>query len=105
MGCSTTDRQRAASRSASASVALGEHGEGPAAHAGDDVLTAHGGAQPAADLGHGRTVSRPAFSRAVARPSSSIISSVVGVSAAPATDRRRVCSKPARLGSPVIGSV
>ena len=33
-------------------LAVAQDGEGAAAHAGDDVLAAHGGAQPAADLGH-----------------------------------------------------
>ena len=51
------------------------------------------------------TISRPALSRAAARPSSSI-SSRVAAGPAPAVhrlpDERR---KPARLGSPVIGSV
>ena len=78
--CSTTDRQRGGQPVGVGVVAAGQDGEGAAAHAGDDVLAAHGGTQPAADLGDDAcvTTSRPACSRAAARPSSSIMSRVAG---------------------------
>ena len=89
-------------------AALGQHGEGTAAHARDDVLAADGGPQPAADLGHdGAHDVAPGVLRAARMPSSSTISRVPGSAPKEAAASRSSSSwsTPARLGSPVMGSV
>ena len=86
-------------------AALGEDGEGTAPHPGDHVLAPDGvlSRRPISAT-TAETTSRPAFSRAAPRPSSSTISSVAPP-AASARVCRTVARKPARLGRPVIGSV